>query len=173
MDITPERIQIQQEETATQAAVSEATMSRVGAGINFVNTRHYYNHDFNLNGKYNQVVPQNGIDGFFTYPFPFEILTVALKTGDNTGSGGVSEFDLKWVPNSGGTYQSIFTTTPKYTNAAAPHTVIAVGGTQTGMTAPVLSKTLFNAFDIIRLDTLQHVTGNVDSAFVKIFARPR
>ena len=172
-DITEERINVQQEETATQAAVSEATMSRVGAAINFVNKRHFYNHDFNLNGKYNIVAPQNGHDGFLTYPFPFEILDVVLKTGDNTGGGGVSEFDLKWKPFNSGTYQSIFTTTPKYTNAAAAHAAINVGGVQAGMTAPVLLKTQFDAYDLIRLDTLQHVTGNVDSAFLKIFIRPR
>lgn len=172
-DIVEERLNIQQEETKSQAAVSESTMSRVGAGINFVNKRHYYNHDFNLNGKYNIVAPQNGIDGFLTYPFPFEILAVVLKTGDNPGTGGTSEFDLKWAPITGGVYQSIFSVTPKYTPAAGAHAAVVTGGTTAGMTAPVLSKTQFDAYDIIRLDTLQHVTGPVDSAFLKVFIRPR
>lgn len=172
MDITPSRKMIQQEETATQAAVSESTMSRVGAGINFINTRHYYNHDFNLNGFYAIVPVQNGIDGFLTYPFAFEILDVVLKTGDNPGLTGTTEVDLKWAPINSNVYQSIFSTTPKYTPAAGAHMTWKTGSTVVGTTAPVLNKTTFAAFDIIRLDLLQKIDNTVDSLYVKVFIRP-
>ena len=139
-DITEVRNMIQQEETAPQAAVSESTMSRVGAGINFVNKRHYYNHDFNLNGFYAVVPVQNGIDGFLTYPFAFEILDIVLKTGDSAGASGTTELDLKWKPLLSGSYASIFSTTPKYTPSAGAHATWKIGSSVTGTTAPYTSE---------------------------------
>ena len=172
-DITASRKMIQQEETAPQAAVSESTLSRVGAGINFINTKHYYNHDFNLNGFYANVPVQNGIDGFLTYPFDFEILDVVLKTGDSAGASGTTEVDLKWAPLNSNTFASIFSTTPKYVPAAGAHMSWKTGSSVVGTTAPVLSKTQFDAFDIIRLDLLQKIDTTVDSLYIKVFIRPR
>lgn len=173
MDITPERKMIQQEETAPQAAVTESVMSRVGAGINFINTRHYYIKEYCVNGKYSLFIPNLSIDGFFTYPWNFEIVDIVVKLGDATGTSGLSEIDLKWKPETSGTFQSIFSTTPKWTASAPVDSSVRLGVSRTGWTTPVLSKTTFDAYDLIRLDILQALAGPVNSFFITIFTRPR
>ena len=51
-DITPSRINIQSEETAYKASVSEATLTRVGASTNFVNRYQFDSHAYNYNYLY-------------------------------------------------------------------------------------------------------------------------
>ena len=172
-DISPERKMIQQEETAPQAAVTESVMSRVGAGINFINTRHYYVKEYCVNGKYNIILPNLSIDGTFTYPWPFEIIDIHVRLGQATGISGLSEIDLKWKPETSGTFASIFSTTPKWNSSAPADSSVRLGVTRTGWTTPVLSKTQFDAWDLIKLDLLQGLNGNVNSFFVTIFTRPR
>jgi hypothetical protein len=171
-DITAERKMIQQEETKPQAAVTESVMSRVGGGINFINTRHYYIKEACLNGKYNIIVPNTSIDGCFTYPWAFEIVDVIVKLGSANGSGGTSEVDIKWKPETFGSFASIFSTTPKWTSSAVADGTVRIGVTRTGFTAPVLSKTTFDAYDILRVDLLQAVTGSPESFSVTIYTRP-
>lgn len=172
-DIAPERKIIQQEETRAQAATSESVFQRVGAGINFINTRQFDQKDFILNGPYNIIPsPQLGVDGPITYPWNFEIVDVLVYVGDVVGSGGITEFDIKWKPEIGGTFQSIFSTTPKIAPAAAPFDFTRIGKVATGLTAPVLSKSTFAPYDTLRLDIVQAMTGTVNSSFVKVFMRP-
>lgn len=173
MDIVARRQMIQQEETKPQAAVTESVMSRVGAGINFINTRHIYQHDWHLNQQYNIVpTPNNFLDGVISYPFPFEILFVQMIAGADVGTGGITELDVKWKPEIGGTFQSIFSTTPKFNNTVTPGDSIRNGQSATGWTAPVLDKTIFAAWDVLRLDLLQAVTGQPNSVFLKLWIRP-
>lgn len=172
-DLISTRYMIQQEETRAQAAVSESTMSRVGSSVNFINTKHIYQHDWNLNGRYNIVTPPNlALDSYITYPFPYEILEFMVFSGDAMGSSGITELDVKWKPELSGTYQSIFSTTPKLTSAAGAFESIRQGQTRTGWTAPVLSKTQFDAYDILRLDLLQAQAGNPNGVFAKVWIRP-
>lgn len=171
-DISPERKLIQVEETKPQAAVTESVMSRVGAAANFINLRHFYIKEFCVNGKYN-IIPTNlSLDGFLTYPFNFEIVDIVLKLGGATGTSGLSEIDLKWKPETSGTFQSIFSTTPQWTAAANADSSVRIGVSRTGFTTPVLSKTTFNAYDLIKLDQLQALVGNVNSYFITLFIRP-
>lgn len=173
MDIPSERKMIQQEETAPQAAVTESVMTRVGAGINFINTSHFYVKEYCVNGKYNIIVPNLSIDGFFTYPFAFEIVDIVLKLGSATGSSGLSEVDLKWKPETSGSWQSIFSTTPQWDNTAPVDSSVRIGVFRTGFTTPVLTKTQFDAYDLVKLDILQALAGNPNSFFLTIFTRPR
>jgi len=173
MDIVPERKLIQQEETRSQASCSESMFSRVGAGINFINLRHVYQHDWNLSGQYNIVpAPNLFLDGPITYPFNFRILDVMAFVGDANGSSGLTEFDIKWSPENAGAWQSIFTTTPKFDSTAAARSSCRIGQTVSGWTAPVLDKTDFDAYDILSLDLLQVVGGQPNSCFVKIWILP-
>ena len=175
MDIVAERSIIQQEETAPQAATSESTMTRLGANQNFINLYQLDQVDFKLNGPYNIVTPpQVHLDGIITFPFNFEIVAIAISNGTNNGDSGTTELDVKWQPYDNSTpYASIFTTTPKFTPAAAAQDLCFDGDTKTGFTAPVLSKTLFDAKDKLRVDLLQAISGVVDGAGIKIFWRPR
>lgn len=171
-DITPERKMIQQEETKPQAAVTESVMSRVGAGINFINLRHLYIKEFCVNGKYNIIPVNPSIDGFLTYPFNFEIVDIVVKLGSATGVSGTTEIDLKWKPEASGSFQSIFTTTPKWTSSAPADSSVRLGVSRTGFTTPVLAKSTFNAYDLIKLDQLQAMDGSVNSYFMTLFIRP-
>lgn len=171
-DIPSERKMIQIEETKPQAAVTESVMSRVGAGINFINKAHFYVKEFCLNGKYNITVPNLSVDGAFTYPFAFEIVEIVVKAGSVIGSSGTTEVDLKWKQEVGGSYVSIFSTTPKWTPSAAADSSVRIGVTRTGWTAPVLSKTQFAAYDLIKLDLLQAITGDVNTFSLTIYTRP-
>ncbi len=172
--VNPVRNNMQAEECAPQGAVSESVMVRMAQSVMFANLRHVYQHDFNMNGSYNGfVTPVFLGDGFMTYPFPFEILDVMIMTGDANGSGGTTEFDVKWRPETGGTFVSIFSTTPKFTNAAPTLRTGRVGGSAvTGITNPVLDKTTFDAYDVLIVQALQACTGTVNGAFLKVFIRP-
>lgn len=171
-DIVSERKMIQQEETKPQAAVTESVLSRVGSGINFINTRHYYIKEYCVNGRYNIIMPNLSIDGFFSYPWAFEITDLIVKLGESTGVSGISEIDLKWKPETSGTWQSIFSTTPQWSAAAPADSSVRLGVSRTGWTTPVLSKTQFDPYDLIKLDLLQGLTGDVNSFFATIFTRP-
>lgn len=175
-DLVEERKNIQIEETKFRAALAQSLFSRLGAAINFINKRHDYQHDWHLNGPYNIIpAPQLKIDGIITYPHNFSITDVMLIIGSlNSGTSGVTEVDIKWKPENSGAWQSIFSTTPKFTYQAAADATIRVGQTVANMTAPVLSKTNFDAYDQLKLDVLQQVVGdNIEGLFFKLFLRPR
>jgi hypothetical protein len=173
--ISDRKFIMQQEETKFNSAVSESLVSRMGAVTNFIVNRELTQHDFNLNGKYNIIpAPYQFGDGYITYPFPFEIVDVMLFTGEAVGTSGTTEIDVKWKPESSGSFATIFSTTPKVTGSSPINRFVRVGGPGvTGMNRPVLSKTTFNAYDYLRLDVLQHRAGNVNGIFLKIFVRPR
>lgn len=173
-DIVGRRRILQQEEVRSNAAVSESTMSRFGAMANFLALYECSQHDFNLNGSYNILeTPFQFGDGFITYPFPFEIVDVILFSGELNGSGGSTEVDIKWRSESGPTFESIFTTKPKFTNAVTPNDFTRVDGpTKTGFTKPVINKKLFNAYDILMLSVETAVEGMARGVFVKVFIRP-
>ena len=174
MDLSDRKFLIQQEETKFQAAVSESVMSRVGSMNNFLANRENSQHDFNLNGKFNIIAtPYQFGDGYITYPWPWEIVDVFLFTGELVGTSGTSEIDVKWIAEGGVSYASIFSTTPKFTSSASPNRWVRIGQVVTGFTAPVLSKSTFDAYDTLRLDVLQTTVGDVNGLFVKIFVRPR
>ena len=108
-EVTPQRIIIQNEETAYKASVSEALLRRVGATTNFINKNQYVQWDFKLNGPYKTGL---GLDGAFPIHKDCEItaitmynliagssgattLDIRLYTGSNTPSGGSSIFSQK------------------------------------------------------------------------------
>lgn len=164
---------IQQEETRSQAAVSESTMTRVGEGMNFINTRHVYSESWKLNGQYNIVATPNAYqDGYITYPFPFQIIDVMFFNGEVVGSGGDTELDILWRPDNSLVWNSIFTQTPQADSTSSPYDSIRIGQTKTGLTAPVLFKSTFAAYDVLRCDLLTAMTGQPQNAELKIWIRP-
>ena len=173
-NLPEERKDIQIEETRFKAALAQALFSRLGSAINFINNRHFYQKDWELNGVYNSMpTPQLGVDNIFSYPKNFTLEDVQIFTGSVNGSSGTTEFDIKWRPENTGSWVSIFTTTPKFTSAAAAFTSVRKGQTVSGFTAPVLNKTTFDAWDQLRLDVIQTVAGSPEGAQVKIWFRPR
>ena len=164
---------LQQEETRSQAALSEATMTRFGAMANFLALYESTQHDFNLNGRYNIIAtPYQFSDGYITYPFPFEVVDVLVFNGEENGTSGTTEIDVKWKPESSGVFATIFSTTPKFLFSAGANQFCRIGNAPTGFTSPILSKTQFAAWDYLRLDVLAAASGDVRGVFVKVFVRP-
>lgn len=184
-DIARLRRNVQIEEVAYKAAVSESTWNKIGGAINFINDRQTMVYEFGIfrgdssNGTptYNGVLttPYNNLGTNETFLYAAQIIAVTLYHGD-AGSSGTSELDIKWQPvNSATAYASIFSTTPKVASTAASNVFFDTLGnntTPTGCTVPVLSKSTFAAGDKLRCDLISSMGGTPNGFLLKIFFRP-
>lgn len=174
--ITEARSMIYEEEVAYKRPVSESTWNKIGASINFINLRQFDTKRFSINGAYGRSSGgYTGIDGLFIFPFDAEIFDVAIYNMVN-GSSGTTEIDVKLATASGGSFSTIFSTTPKIASTAGDNAYVSVGGSGTGLTAPVLSggTGLYNvsAGDAIRGDFVSRMLGAEDAGVI-IYHRPR
>lgn len=172
-DLASARKMIQQEETIFRYGVSESFAQKLGAAVNFINTRQYSEKQFFANGTYGRVaMPQTGIDGLTVFEFAAEIIGVwAFRL--TAGSGGTTELDIKRATAPGGAFTSIFSTTPKFTPTAGNNAWIGLGETLSGATAPVLASANVDAGDALRFDIIQDETGDPRNCGVLIHYRPR
>jgi hypothetical protein len=183
-DIPLLRRNVQVEETAYKAAVSESTWNKIGGSINFINERQTMKYEFGiLKGMTGTTAATYaGTSTPFTdfgtqeiFPYAAEIIAVVCYHGD-AGSSGTTEIDLKWQPvNSTSSFATIFTTTPKVTSSAASERYwdsLGNNTTPTGCTAPVLSKTTFAAGDKVRCDIVSVMGGTPNAFTVTIYFRP-
>lgn len=177
MDLSPERKNLQVEESRTKFAVSESFAQKLGASVNFINNFQYDTKDFFANGTYNITgVNETAFDGLYVFPFDVTIFFVAMFSSV-AGSGGTTRLDIKRTTASGTTFATIFTTPPAIASTA-DHTdeaYIYTGGTGTGMTAPVLIGGTYdiNAGDAIRADFLSKQTGSAQNTGILVYFRPR
>jgi hypothetical protein len=161
VDLAPDRKNIQIEESRFRTAVSESLIQKVGSSVNFIN---YYQHSekqFFLNGNYNYIsAPVLRFDGMTFFQYDAEVIDVWMFVQVQSAmTSGTTELDLKYATTPGGSFTSIFTTTPKIQYNAGNDIWIHVGSTVTNTTAPVLSVTNFDAEWALRLDVLQVPTG--------------
>jgi hypothetical protein len=175
-NITPARRNVQIEEVQYKSAVSEATFSKLGGSINFINTYQYYQLYFGMGGNYgtSSLVPGNGIGSLEVFDQNAELVNVWVYSG-TAGTSGTTTLDLKFAPVNSSTYTSIFSTTPSVTSAAASGVFFdanSIATLPTGCTKPVLSKTLFNAGDKIRCD-ISSIMAAASNFIVIIHWRPR
>lgn len=181
-DIIPERINIQNEESAYRAAVSEATMTRVGASINHIN--YFQNKFFEFgfikaiansgNPTYNQFIAPLVISNFEEFEFGSKIIGVECQH-NTSGSSGTTELDIHWSTQNSGSWASIFSTTPKVTSSAPSDAQFDTFGnatTPTGCTVPVLSKSTFDAGDRIRCRCVTTQSGTPNGFLLKLIYRP-
>lgn len=169
-DITPSRTNIQIAEVQYSSAVSEATFTRIGAGINFINSYQNKQWYFGAKGGYGNTTETLPLEVGIREVFHFdsEIVFVGIRYGD-AGSASTSEFDIEWAADGSGTWASIFSTTPKVANTAAndgEFDSLGVSTTPAGCTQPVLSKTTFDAGDRLRCKLVTKATGASDFAIV-------
>ena len=178
-DITEQRINIQQEETAYRASVSEATATRIGSSINFINKRQFDLHEFKLNGPYGPFSPLTGADGLYIFPSNGEIVAVGGYSLI-AGSGGSTTLDIHRLTSPGVDVGSIFSTLPSFASSSGDDayflydflnaTTVKTG---TGVTLPVLSTTNFNAGDALRIDLDAAQSGGPENCGLTIYFRPR
>lgn len=168
--IPGERVLIQQEETAYRASVSEATLTRVGATANFINLYQANMREFMINGEYSGLLFT--VDGIVRFPFNWELIDCYIYSGISTGTSGTTTLDIKWKPFSSGSYSSIFSVLPAFNAGSSGGQTCGQGQSVSGFTAPVLSKTQFDAYDQLRLDLINSVVGGI-SCGIGITFRPR
>lgn len=177
-DIAGERAIIQQEEVRYRAAVSEATGTKIGKSVNFINFYQHSEKQFFANGTYGNAptFPQTYVDGLIVFNFNAEIINV-WAFSSTPGSGGTTELDIKRSTAPGNAFTSIFSTTPKFTSAHSVNGVwVDSAGFQpavTGVTAPVLLTTSVDQGDALRLDIITSMTGVPSNAGITVIYRPR
>lgn len=178
-EITAARNLIQSEETAYRAAVSESTLTKVGAHLNFVSHYQYDTKAWFFNGPYSNGGAQTNIDGPHIMLFDMEIVGCAAYVF-NAGSSGTTTFDIKRRTASGGAGVSIFSTPPAILYTAGnnvwverrlqPTNVIIEN--PAGTTAPVLSTTSLDAGDMLTFDLTGVQTGSSNCGII-LYVRPR
>ena len=161
-----------QEEVRYKSTVGEALLLKLGAMLNFLSLRHVEVREMFINGVYNGVIPNIDVDGGIIFQYPVEIVNIFIKNR-TAGDGGTTELDLQWKPQGSGSWASIFTTAPQIKPAAAASEMCGVGQTVTGFTAPVLGKTQFDAFDMLRLNINSAMSGMPTGCAIVIVYRPR
>ncbi len=158
-----------------RGAASEELIQRLASTSNFHALYQFDTKAFFLNGPYGIVAgAQDAVDGLFVFPFNCEIFDVAMFN-ITAGSGGTTELDVKRATASGGAFTSIFSTTPKIASSAGANAYVRVGGSGTGLTAPILSSSPFqvNQGHAVRLDIVTKQSGSPANCGLLLFFRPR
>lgn len=177
-DISPARRNVQIEETAYRAAVSEATFTRMGASVNFINNFQHYEFKYTLNGPYAKGVGQANLDGIRPFLFDSEIVGFSMSNAVS-GVSGTTEIDVEWL--SGGTTNNgtIFSTNPTIDSTSANNSYMLLDVLNsstivepTGHTVPVFSKINFDQGDALQLN-LDTSMLNPENLSVFIYFRPR
>lgn len=153
---------VQIEATETRESIGEYLLQGIGGSTNFLLTRNIYEREFNLNGAYSYFSGKEGVDGLWVVPFDCNIFNVYLSQ-DYSGSTSITEVDIKIATAPFGSWNSIFTTTPKVDTTAANFGWIGIGETVAGFTAPVLVGAPANYFiaqgSALRLDVISAMPG--------------
>jgi hypothetical protein len=172
-ELTALRRNIQIEEARFRFAVSESWAQKLGGSINFINNYHHAVKEWNINGVYGAMsLPFLGIDGFHPVLYDLEILSIFMFC-QTAGSGGTTEIDIKKGTTSGGSFSTIFSTTPKIASTAGSNSWIQTGGSGSGLTAPVLISSNLSAGDVLRCDLVAAQSGEPNGTGLVILHRPR
>lgn len=181
-DIAGQRKMIQEEEVDFRSPFSESLMQRMGAAINHINVYQYDTRKIALDGSYSVAsVPQTGVEGLEAFPFGIQLFDVCMWNMV-AGSSGTTELDIKAASSSGGTFTSIFSTTPKIASSAGNNSYFLKSiGAGAGQTAPVFNTTDFAATAdgifipagyALRTDLIQKQGGAPENCGITIFFRP-
>lgn len=176
-DIVPSRTNIQQEEVAYKAAVSEATGTRVGGAINFINRYQHDSHDFKYNGLYRTFTGIAGADGVFFCLTPIELIGCAMWNRVS-GSSSNTTIDVDWYSDATTNEGTIFSTQPSIASTASDNAYFiydAISNTDvatgTGVTPARFSTTRFAAGSIL-VATMDSGMPDAEDLCLRLFFRP-
>lgn len=170
--VPPKRVLIAIEGAQYLSAVSEGLIQNLAATDNFISLYQYSEKQFFANGRYNiSGTPQTAVDGLTFFQFDSEVIDVWMFV-EFAGSSGTTELDILSTTSSGGSFTSIFSTTPKIQSSAGNYAYIHVGSTVPNTTAPVLATSTFTAGTALRLDILQAQGGNPITTGLLVHYRP-
>lgn len=177
-NLAESRQDIELEDVAYRASVSEAVANKIGTSINFINRRQCDQHAWHLNGDYALGAGSTGTDGIFVFLFDAEIVGFSYYNQE-TGTSGSTTVDVHWLSGGGTDEGSIFSTLPDVDSTASNGTYTVYDqinsttlSNPTGHTLAVLSKTDFVAGDALRLD-LDSAMSGADTFQLIIHYRPR
>lgn len=132
--------------------------------------------DFELNGNYSNLsTPSTQLDGLRFFNFNATIIN-AWAWIRGAGASGTTNVDIKYVSAPGGSFASIFSTTPKFTSTSPAAAYVDSTGTvspPTGTTAGVLSTTSVVAGGALRFDLLGAMVGPTDSVGITVVYKQR
>lgn len=172
------RNDIELQEVAFRASVSQATFTKFGQAVNFINRRQQSVHAFNFNGRYALGVGVLGSDCMFPCLFDMDILGVSFFNR-KAGTSGITEFDVQRYTDANTSAGSIFGVTPKIASTAVNLTWgiydklndITVK-TATGVTIPTITTVSLNAGDILVCNLVSAISDAEDCSII-IHYRPR
>lgn len=172
--VSPERRDIQQPEVQFNAGVNEATFSKLGASVNFINERQNNVFDFKFLGPFRPL--SGGEDGARGFIFDCDIVGISGYIR-GTGTSGSTILDMHWL-NTSGDQGTVFSTKLTIANTAADNSIFyknlidATSYAGSGITLPVFSKTEFDQGNTIRVDVDSNAVAAHDIT-LNIHYRPR
>lgn len=188
-DLARARQNIQVEESQYGAGVSEYSLQKIGAAINFINDRQYQVRKVAFDGPYwVATVPMTGVEALEPFPFNVEIINCAMYNMV-AGASGTTEIDVQVCATSGAAFASIFTITPKIAYNAGNNNYFlmkdsagAANSAGTGQTMPTWSATYIDATTghlnvaagaALRFDLVQTQSAEAENAGLILYYRPR
>lgn len=176
--VTPQILDLFEEELQGGAAASEATMQRVGASVNFWNSFYEGQRGWFLNGPYGILpTPQVGVDGAYGCITKMQIYGFTMYNLV-AGTSGELELDIQVKPANGDPEYSLFTVRPKIAfNAGNKARIIVNVLTNTivaqdlNTTAPTFVTTELQAGDLLTMN-LVGVQLNAESCGLVLALRP-
>lgn len=188
-DVSRLKRNVQVEEVAYKAAVSESTWNKIGGAINFINDRQYDTRKVCLDGSYwVAAVPLTGVESLEAFPFDAEVFNVCMYNMVS-GSGGTTELDFKVCTSSGGSFTSIFAITPKIASTAGNNNYFLMRDEDgnantagTGQTMPTFAPAMIDgttghlnidAGSALRCDLIAKQTGFPENCGIILYFRAR
>ena len=179
-DVIDERINIQDEETDFDSAVSEGTLQRMAAAVNFINKRQYTEKPFTFTNELGAFdLNEMFADGAKPMAQNCQIVGYCLWIRNFAGTGDL-DIDVKRLQNAGDAGVSIFSTRPKLQAAAGNNSWVQYVSEPTpftknpaaGYVVGALGTTQLNQGDLLVAE-LKDVPSEGIDAGITIFVRPR
>jgi len=186
--ITMAKNNILVEECQAGAGLSESFLNRLGAGVNFINGRHYERHTWNLNGPYYLHTGQY-VDGSFICPFDMELVCFSMSVADVKTDSSTSSTSVDLYRKVGNASPTDITSTRAKVHSSAGDLGFVAGswintdGTLstgdppvthsigTSCVMPIFTTKTFNQFDSIWMKC-NSVSGKPEGLTVSIWFRP-
>ena len=163
--LTPTRHDFFQEEVDYRSALSEALLTKLGEGQQFITEKQLLHHEFKYLGPFRPIA--GGEDGTLFPIFDYEIVGMSFRVRD-AGSSGTTEIDIHKLSTIGLDTGSIMTTTAKVGHASSDgspnftNLLVPSGLASAGNTLPVFNTTQFSVGEQLRIDVVSNATGAKD-----------
>ena len=163
--LTPTRHDFYQEETDYRSALSEALLTKIGEGQQFITEKQLLHHEMKYLGGYRPI--SGGEDGVLLPIFNYEIVGMSFRNRIS-GTSGNTEIDIHKINTSGADAGSILSTTALINHADTDgfgnytNLLDSTSNVATNSRLPVFSSTEFSAGESLRVDLVSNATAAKD-----------